>query len=128
MKSNVLEGPRSLKGDIESFAVDVERFLAGKITTSMFKAKRVPMGIYEQRQSGSFMQRVRAPGGRMTSDQAYWPFFQAAAPVSEETIVWPGQALLKMLPAAENGRQDTPHLQRREWQESGAIFRYPAVR
>ncbi len=63
-------GERTLEGDIEAFSADLARYLDGKMTPAMFKAKRVPMGVYEQRQSGMFMQRVRAPGGRITASQA----------------------------------------------------------
>lgn len=60
---------RTLDGDIQRFSESLEKFLATRITPAMFRAKRVPMGIYEQRQDGNFMQRIRVPCGRMTSDQ-----------------------------------------------------------
>ena len=61
--------PANLDQDIEEHAGDVERYLAGELTADLLKAKRVPRGIYEQRQDGKFMVRVRVAGGTLSSPQ-----------------------------------------------------------
>ena len=61
--------PADLAEDIESYSTDVKRYLAGELPPSIFKAKRVPRGIYEQRRNGTFMVRVRVAGGTLSSDQ-----------------------------------------------------------
>ena len=55
--------PASLKTDIEAFSKHVSDFRKGEIEPVKFKAIRVPMGIYEQRQNGTFMVRVRCSAG-----------------------------------------------------------------
>jgi sulfite reductase (ferredoxin) len=61
--------PPDLTEDIENYSTEVERFLAGDLSPSIFKARRVPRGIYEQRQDGAFMTRVRIAGGTVTGEQ-----------------------------------------------------------
>lgn len=74
MKERVMEGyyslPAGLEADIESHASDVRRFVAGDLAPAIFKAKRVPRGIYEQRHDGTYMMRVRVAGGQLKSGQA----------------------------------------------------------
>ncbi|NQT20168.1 MAG: nitrite/sulfite reductase, partial [Planctomycetes bacterium] len=62
--------PVDLADDIAGFEGDVKRFLSGELVSSLFKAKRVPRGIYEQRRDGAYMIRVRVPGGVLTAAQA----------------------------------------------------------
>lgn len=62
--------PSNLGEDIEAYAGEVQRFLAKQLPPAVFKAKRVPRGIYEQRQDGSYMLRVRVAGGALTAAQA----------------------------------------------------------
>ena len=62
--------PADLASDVETFDADLKRFLSGELTHPLFKAKRVPRGIYEQRRDGTYMLRVRLPGGLMTAAQA----------------------------------------------------------
>ena len=62
--------PEDLADDIEEHADDVKRYLAGELPAAMLKAKRVPRGIYEQRQDGTFMVRVRVAGGTLSGVQA----------------------------------------------------------
>ncbi len=62
--------PQYVLDDIEQHATDVERFLAGELSNDLFKAKRVPRGIYEQRQDGLFMVRIRVAGGFLWASQA----------------------------------------------------------
>ncbi|MDP6524146.1 MAG: Mov34/MPN/PAD-1 family protein [Kiritimatiellia bacterium] len=62
--------PADLSEDIEQHAADVARFLDGDLLPGVLKARRVPRGMYEQRQDGTFMIRVRVAGGSLTTDQA----------------------------------------------------------
>lgn len=55
--------PVSLKHDIEAFSKHVSDYRNGEIEAVKFKAIRVPMGIYEQRQNGTFMVRIRCAAG-----------------------------------------------------------------
>jgi sulfite reductase (ferredoxin) len=62
--------PADLAADIDTYEGEVRRFLAGEIPASVLKAKRVPRGVYEQRQDGTFMVRVRVAAGTVTAAQA----------------------------------------------------------
>jgi sulfite reductase (ferredoxin) len=62
--------PSNLAEDIEDHAEDVKRFLSGDLAPGIFKARRVPRGIYEQRKDGTYMLRVRVAGGTLSSVQA----------------------------------------------------------
>ncbi len=62
--------PTDLADDIDTYEQDVQRFLAGDLPAGLLKAKRVPRGVYEQRQDGTYMVRVRVAGGTLTVDQA----------------------------------------------------------
>ncbi len=62
--------PATLAQDIEQHAQDVDRFLKGELSASILKSRRVPRGIYEQRQNGTYMVRVRVPGGAINAVQA----------------------------------------------------------
>lgn len=55
--------PDSLGPEIEAFAQTVSDYQAGRLEPDAFKARRVVFGIYEQRQKGTFMVRVRCTGG-----------------------------------------------------------------
>ncbi|MGD9874351.1 MAG: sulfurtransferase TusA family protein [Kiritimatiellia bacterium] len=61
--------PQEFADDIAQHSLDVTRFLDGELSASILKSRRVPRGIYEQRQDGSFMVRVRLPGGLMAVNQ-----------------------------------------------------------
>ncbi len=62
--------PDTLADDIAEFGDDVRRFMDGELAPDLFKAKRVPRGIYEQRHDGTYMMRVRLPGGVLPAPQA----------------------------------------------------------
>jgi sulfite reductase (ferredoxin) len=62
--------PAELAQDIEQHALDVDRFIKGELSASILKSRRVPRGIYEQRQNGTYMVRVRVPGGALGAAQA----------------------------------------------------------
>jgi len=52
-----------LAAELDEFQKTVEQFRAGAISEAQFRAIRVPQGIYEQRESGTYMLRVRFPAG-----------------------------------------------------------------
>jgi sulfite reductase (ferredoxin) len=62
--------PHDLAADIDTYEQDVQRFGNGEIPVGVFKAKRVPRGVYEQRQDGTYMVRVRVAGGALANEQA----------------------------------------------------------
>ena len=51
--------PSTLGSDIQYIGSLINDFKIGKIPNAQFKAVRVPMGIYEQRQNGTYMLRIR---------------------------------------------------------------------
>lgn len=55
--------PETLENDIAAFASLAKDYQDKKVETVQFKAFRVPMGIYEQRQDEVYMSRVRTTGG-----------------------------------------------------------------
>ena len=58
-----------LQEDLDALENVVRQFQAGGISESEFRSIRVPAGIYKQRESGTHMLRVRAPGGGILPDQ-----------------------------------------------------------
>lgn len=63
------EIPSTLKDEIEQLDLHVQRYLAGSIDSDALRVQRVPFGCYEQRKTGTFMLRVRCPGGAVTPRQ-----------------------------------------------------------
>lgn len=61
--------PKSLMADIQYNQHLIEQFKRGEISGAQLKSNRVPMGIYEQRQDGHFMLRIRCTGGLITPRQ-----------------------------------------------------------
>ncbi|MDR3237793.1 MAG: nitrite/sulfite reductase, partial [Spirochaetia bacterium] len=61
--------PDSVKKDLETFSAQCNDFNSGKIDSLLFKTFRVPFGIYEQREAGSYMVRVRPAAGILTPRQ-----------------------------------------------------------
>ena len=55
--------PPDLPDDLTAFAKNVGQFKAGTISPTQFQVFRVPQGVYEQRESGTYMLRVRFPAG-----------------------------------------------------------------
>lgn len=70
MTSAICRLPAKMAQDIEQHTLDVDRFLKGELSASILKSRRVPRGIYEQRQNGTYMVRVRVPGGALGVAQA----------------------------------------------------------
>lgn len=61
--------PESLAADIQYNQQLIEQFKKGEISGAQLKSNRVPMGIYEQRQDGHYMLRIRCTGGLITPIQ-----------------------------------------------------------
>ncbi len=53
----------TLSLDIETFRQKVEALTGGALSEAEFRAFRVPMGVYEQRENGTYMLRCRFPAG-----------------------------------------------------------------
>jgi sulfite reductase (ferredoxin) len=71
MKNNLAESwvmqvPADLSVGLDSLENSVGEFKAGAISDGEFRIIRVPQGIYEQRESGTYMLRVRCPAGGVT--------------------------------------------------------------
>ncbi|MDR0575080.1 MAG: sulfurtransferase TusA family protein [Tannerella sp.] len=61
--------PETLGEDIVQFGVLAKEYRQKKTEADRFKAFRVPMGVYEQRQDEAYMSRVRTTGGVITPQQ-----------------------------------------------------------
>ncbi|MDR1451894.1 MAG: sulfurtransferase TusA family protein [Helicobacteraceae bacterium] len=61
--------PRNVYDDFESFRRSCEEYKKGAIDALKFKTIRVPFGIYEQRESETYMIRVKLTGGLISADQ-----------------------------------------------------------
>ncbi len=58
-----LRVPPNVIQDTLAYRGQVDRFVRGDISCVAFRAYRVPMGIYEQRRSGTYMARIRVAAG-----------------------------------------------------------------
>ncbi|MGA2248858.1 MAG: nitrite/sulfite reductase, partial [Verrucomicrobiota bacterium] len=54
------------QAELDEFQDFVERFKSGVINEGQFRIIRVPAGVYEQRENGTYMLRVRFPAGGVT--------------------------------------------------------------
>lgn len=61
--------PDTLTQDIDKFGKLATGYQSSAVSTTEFKAFRVPMGVYEQRKNEVYMARVRATGGYITPKQ-----------------------------------------------------------
>lgn len=59
----------NLHHDLDELEKAVMQFKSGAISEAEFRAVRVPAGVYEQRESGTFMLRVRFPAGGVLPEQ-----------------------------------------------------------
>ena len=64
--------PQSLasNNDIEDFRAGIAHYIAGDWSEERWKTFRLRYGIYEQRQAGEHIMRVKQPGGRLSFAQA----------------------------------------------------------
>ena len=63
------ELPASLEDDTLEYERLIKAWQKGEISKAKLKAHRVPMGVYEQRNSDRYMMRIRLPGGGITPSQ-----------------------------------------------------------
>lgn len=63
------ESPPSLEAEIDELEKQIDRYQKREITERELKARRVPFGVYAQRTKGTFMVRIRVPGGCVTPAQ-----------------------------------------------------------
>ena len=63
------EIPSTLNDEISQLESSIGDYMAGRIDADGLKVQRVPFGCYEQRQNGTYMLRVRCPGGALTPRQ-----------------------------------------------------------
>ena len=59
----LLRLPARVRQDVAGYGAEVARFQRGEISAASFRAFRVPMGVYEHREAGRFMVRVRLGAG-----------------------------------------------------------------
>jgi sulfite reductase (ferredoxin) len=65
----ILRLPGSVHADVGDYRKRAEEYLGGATSPLAFRAYRVPMGVYEQRQTGHFMVRVRIGAGLILPGQ-----------------------------------------------------------
>ena len=65
----ILNLPDVFEEDSRRFQEEVDRFKRGDISFAQFRSFRVPLGVYEQRESDTYMLRVRFPAGGVLPDQ-----------------------------------------------------------
>ncbi|MDR2152167.1 MAG: sulfurtransferase TusA family protein [Helicobacteraceae bacterium] len=61
--------PQNVYDDFEAFKRSCEEYKSGAIDDLKFKTIRVPFGIYEQREAGTYMIRVKLTGGLIAPSQ-----------------------------------------------------------
>jgi len=66
---NICALPVNASQELDLFEKAVEQFLSGEKSAEDFKNFRVPRGVYEQREPGEYMLRLRIPGGRISLEQ-----------------------------------------------------------
>jgi sulfite reductase (ferredoxin) len=69
MTKPVLRLPGRVRSDVASYREEVARFQRGETSADTFRAFHAPMGVYEQRETGRFMVRVRLGAGLALPDQ-----------------------------------------------------------
>ncbi len=61
--------PPTLQADLEQLRTHIAEFEAGSLAAEAFRSHRVPQGVYEQRKDGTYMLRIRVPGGGLLPHQ-----------------------------------------------------------
>jgi len=67
--NSLLHLPNRVRQDVAGYGAEVHRHLRGETNPVAFRAYRVPMGVYEHRENGRFMARVRLGAGLVLPDQ-----------------------------------------------------------
>ena len=55
--------PRDAQADLDRFGQEIAKFATGTTSAAEFRVFRVPRGVYEQRESDTYMLRARCPAG-----------------------------------------------------------------
>ncbi|MBU4303704.1 MAG: hypothetical protein KJ931_04900, partial [Candidatus Omnitrophica bacterium] len=61
--------PLGLDVEISQLEELIRKYKTGEVSVTELKAHRVPFGVYEQRQAGTYMVRIRCAGGFVTPQQ-----------------------------------------------------------
>jgi sulfite reductase (ferredoxin) len=61
--------PDTLHREIDALELLIDKYRKGEMGDGELRAHRVPFGVYEQRTSGTYMVRIRCPGGAIGPDQ-----------------------------------------------------------
>ena len=80
MTAPIYRYPDSLPADLEQLRVTTRQFQTGELSPARYQTVRVPQGVYEQRDSGTFMLRARLAAGVLLPDQ-----MRIAAEVARES-------------------------------------------
>jgi sulfite reductase (ferredoxin) len=63
LMTTLFQLPADSLEDLEQFQGEIQRFESGTSSAAEFRSFRVPRGVYEQRESDTYMLRVRFPAG-----------------------------------------------------------------
>lgn len=69
MTTALLELPERIRRAEAQLPAQAAAFAAGAIDADAFRGQRVPQGLYEQRAAGTYMLRIRLPGGLASAEQ-----------------------------------------------------------
>ena len=67
--SSILALPASFGEDLQKFQEETQRFQQGRLSAAEYRSFRVPRGVYEQRESDTYMLRIRCPAGAVLPRQ-----------------------------------------------------------
>ena len=67
--ATILQLPETFQDDLRKFDEETQRFKRGEISAAEYRSFRVPRGVYEQRESDTYMLRTRCPGGAVLPHQ-----------------------------------------------------------
>ncbi|MFA5863331.1 MAG: nitrite/sulfite reductase [Phycisphaerae bacterium] len=76
---NTYQLPEGIAGNLENFRQVINQYKTGSLPYPQFRAIHVPFGIYDERQPGNFMLRIRLPAGLILPHQ-----MRTVAAVSEK--------------------------------------------
>jgi sulfite reductase (ferredoxin) len=61
--------PQDAQADLDRFGQEIAKFQRGETSAAEFRVFRVPRGVYEQRESDTYMLRARCPAGMVLPQQ-----------------------------------------------------------
>lgn len=65
----VYDLPKDAAADLNRFGREIAKFERGETLAAEFRVFRVPRGVYEQRESDTYMLRARCPAGMVLPHQ-----------------------------------------------------------